>query len=100
MARKLVVIHPFRAAVYRFFQPPEIVAWHNLDAKKVEKHGVVPPVQLRNDSCAPRNPIAIEVSYCYASSLPPVIATTTSRPITCRFIWASALSSPVRLCWY
>ncbi len=31
------------------------------------------------------------------SSLPAVIATTTSRPITCRFRWASALSSPVRL---
>mgnify|MGYP003336240610 CR=1 FL=1 len=31
------------------------------------------------------------------TKLPPVIATTTSRPITWRFIWASALSSPVRL---
>ena len=29
--------------------------------------------------------------------LPAVIATTTSRPMIWRFIWASALSSPVRL---
>ena len=29
--------------------------------------------------------------------LPLVTATTTSRPMTCRFRWASALSSPVRL---
>ena len=28
-----------------------------------------------------------------------VTATTTSRPMICRFMWASALSSPVRLCW-
>ena len=34
------------------------------------------------------------------SSLPLVMATTTSRPMIWRFMWASALSSPVLLCWY
>ncbi len=34
------------------------------------------------------------------SSLPLVIATTTSRPMIRRLRWASALSSPVRLCRY
>jgi probable HAF family extracellular repeat protein len=34
------------------------------------------------------------------SSLPAETATTTSRPMIWRFIWASALSSPVRLCKY
>src|SRR5438034_9741320 len=36
------------------------------------------------------------------SSLPSVIATTTSRPMSCRLMCASALSSPVSLwrhCW-
>jgi hypothetical protein len=33
------------------------------------------------------------------SSAPSVTATTTSRPMTWRFGWASPFSSPVRLRW-
>ena len=60
-------------------------------ADDLHQHALAPPaIELAVEDLFPRA----------ESSLPLVMATTTSRPMTCRFRCASALSSPVRLCWY